>query len=217
MIAWRPNRPPGSSTPATAVEVRRQELLAHRLDHLDADGGVIALVEVAVVAQLHPDAMPDPGRCGSLLSQFELFGRQRDGVHQRTPFGGLDAELTPARTDLDQAGARPDVGLVQQSVDLGPLRRTPGQRRPAPPNHAAEYVIVSSRNVANMLVREVVVLVDVVPRAVARVALGRRAAGFEPTPHDPERSRDQHVESTRERREEVTEIGAGASASTPPP
>ena len=56
-----------------------------------------------------------------LPGQLLLLGRQRHRPHQGAARGGTDAQLAPARADLEYATAGADLGGVEQAVDLVPL------------------------------------------------------------------------------------------------
>ena len=52
----------GREQPVEGPEVGRPEPVADRLDHLDRQHGVVAAVDVAVVAQVDLDPVGQPGR-----------------------------------------------------------------------------------------------------------------------------------------------------------
>ena len=112
-----------------ALEVRRQELGAHGLEHLDADHPVVPrrLVrrprQPPVVAQVHLDAPAQPGRGDARARLARLLDAQRQAgdAAPRAPHR-LDREAAPARADLEHVVVRPDARQLDEAAQLGGLR-----------------------------------------------------------------------------------------------
>ena len=150
----------------------RPVLAADGLEHLDRDDGVERRVgDVAVVLQPQIDVVADMRGVNAPLRPGQLFGRQRHAGRpaRRIPRRGL-GQRTPAAADLEQALARLHAALVERTQHLGALRV--GQRPAAvalEPGAGVVHRLVEPQPVER--VAQVVVGVDVVPAAAARVAV----------------------------------------------
>ena len=188
----------GRQDAVEGLEVRRPELVPDRLDHLDRDDGVVrrALLDGAVVAEVHAHPVGHAGRRDPVAGQGLLLGGQGDRADASAAAGGADGQLAPAGADLEQAGAVADAGGVEQPVDLAGLRL--GQRlggglaagRDGDEMSRRRRVVTDrgveqGRGVAQRLVeerreevvRQVVVVGDVVAAVGLRAALRARRAG----------------------------------------
>ena len=182
--------------------------MAHGFDHLDADDRVVTILDVAVVAHLYVDASRHAGAPGTLAGPRRLLLRQRERGDGRTSLRGAHRERAPAGADLEQPGAEPDAGGVEQRVDLAPLRI--GQRLIGRHFVAVHGVGVEARaRVGHGLVEElreeivgqVVVTTDVVARTRLRVALGVRLVAHVEVTQALHPRGHQLVHARRERRE----------------
>ena len=156
-------------------------LRAHGLDHLDGDDRVIGAGGLAVVAQLHIHQVGQPLGRDTLARQVRLLGRQRHRGDLRTAPCGMQRQLAPAGTDLEDATARTHPGAVQGPLDLGVLRggeivlRVPVEEG----RGIAEALVEEGRE---EVVGEVVVGADVALRPGHRVLLPERTPrGVQPT------------------------------------
>ncbi|GAA4735305.1 hypothetical protein Prum_084760 [Phytohabitans rumicis] len=176
----QPDPAAGREEPVQGREVGGPVAFPDGLDHLDAEDGVERLrLDVPVVAQVDGHPVGDAGRGGPAYRQVALRGGDGDGVHQGAAPGGADGQLAPAGADFEYAGAGADLGPVQQAVDLPALGVAEiGRRRPA------RVRVEQRRRVRHRLVEEegeevvgqVIVMLDVAPRTVHCVLLGRRDA-----------------------------------------
>ncbi|KAF1858522.1 hypothetical protein Lal_00015039 [Lupinus albus] len=102
-----------------AVEVRRQVVHAHVLEHADARDPVELAGDVAVVLQPDLDAVLQAGLRHALARQFVLALGQRDTHAARAEFAGrADHERAPAAADVEQRLARLHADLGEDVVDL---------------------------------------------------------------------------------------------------
>ena len=109
------------------AEILRPVLLADRFEHLDRDNGVVFAVQVAVVAQLQPDAVLQRQRRDTALGDFQLRRRNRHAMHfdalQRRMFG----KAAPAAADLEHALARLQPQRIDDALVFALLRRVQRQ------------------------------------------------------------------------------------------
>ena len=170
--------PAGHHQPVQRLKVRGPEPVSDRLDHLHGQHGVVAAVDVAVIAQVDLDAVGQSRRGHPLTGQSLLLGGQRDRTDLRASRRRPDAQFAPARADFEHSAARPDARGVEESVDLAPLGL--GEARCLAGGQAVEQRAGVRHGLVEELgeqvVGQVVVLGDVEPRLRAAVVL-RIAAG----------------------------------------
>ena len=201
-------RPPGPEAARQAVEERGPVRLSHRLDHLDADDRIERLVDVAVVLL----AVRDRAIATRVLAPGDLLVGQAHGGYLRAAIGQGDGERSPAAADLQHLARAGDP--VGDRVELAPLRRL--QRIV----HAGEQrARVAHRRIEPggvEVVAEIVVRVDVAPRARSRVAVNRVQRARRPAPRSARPCRAaQRLRVGDEQREQRHRVGAVPLAGLP--
>ena len=143
-----------------------------------------------------------------------MLRREGDRGDGGPPTGGADRQLAPAGADLEHPAAVPDVGGVEEGVDLAELglvevllrarsgvveqRRAVGQRRV---EEGREEVVA-----------QVVVRTDVAARALERVAHVLRDGPVDQAPQRQQGLGHELAHPSRERHECLGEVGAGRGA-----
>ena len=148
-------------------EVGRPVLLADRLDHLDADDRVVLAGDLAVVDELEVDV--DTGRGEPLLGEGRLLGRQRHRGHLGTALRGTDRQGAPSAADLEHPRARGDVASSRIASILRVCAASRCLLGALEPGGGVGHRRVEERR--EQIVGQVVVGVDVLARALDRVAL----------------------------------------------
>jgi hypothetical protein len=195
----------GREQPVQRPEVVRPVPLGDGLDHLDGQDRVVLPAHLAVIQQVHADLAGQAGRGDPVLSQVALLRRERDRAHGGAAGCGLDRQFAPAGADLQYPAARPHPGRVEQPVDLAPL----GGREPAVARIREQCRRVGHRLVQEQreqVVRQVVVLMGVNPRAgLVRVGPGGRA-GHVQSPQPLQLPRDQPVHPAAEQGQQPGQV-----------
>ena len=96
--------------------------MAHGLDHLHRNHGVIASGDVVIIAHLDSHPVRLGGRSDPLPGQPPLLFGGRDRADLGPAGGRADRQLAPPGADFQQPGTGADAGRIQQSVDLVALR-----------------------------------------------------------------------------------------------
>ncbi|MNX87010.1 hypothetical protein D3C86_1189180 [compost metagenome] len=87
----------------TLLEVRRQEAVADRLDHLDGDQLVVLTGEIAVVLEQQRDLVLQPQRFNAFCGESVLLFGERGGGDFATVFlRGVQRHAAPAGADFQQ-------------------------------------------------------------------------------------------------------------------
>ena len=114
-------QPIGFQQPVHGVEVERQILQAHVLEHADARHLVIELapVEVAVIPELHRDPILEPRLRDPESRNLELLGAQGDAVSPHTVVAGrMDHQGSPSAPDVEESFTRPQQELPADVLEL---------------------------------------------------------------------------------------------------
>jgi hypothetical protein len=153
----------GGEQTVDGAEVVRPEALAHRLDHLDADDGVVLADGVAVVADGDRDAVGDTGPLGAGPGELRLLHRQGQRGDAGAALRGTDGRLAPPGADLEDVLAGTDAGHVEDAVDLAVLGVDEGLVRAlrVEPGRGVHHRLVEEQR--EQAVRQVVVPVHVLP------------------------------------------------------
>lgn len=200
----------GRQQPVDGLEVGRPELLAHRLDHLDAHDSVELPRHLSVVLELHVDPVGQPQRGDPFLREGLLLPGQRDRRDKGAAGRRADRQLAPTGADFEQPGACGDTGRVEGGIDLATLGRgqillAPRSRRLVEQCAAVGHRLVEEAR--EQVVAEVVVRRDVGARPFRGVAVVMRDGPL----HDPAKGEDrpgqQPFDPGGKRREQVTQIG----------
>ena len=113
--------PAGREEPVEGGEVGGPVGLADRLDHLDADDGVVLAVDLAVVLQSDVHAVGHAGRVDPLAGELQLLSGEGDRGDLGSSLRRADGERAPSGADLQQPGAAAYAGEVEDPVDLAQL------------------------------------------------------------------------------------------------
>ena len=153
--------------------------MADRLHHLDRHDLVELAGEVAVVAELHVDAVREAGGGDAPAGEVELLAGDRDGGHvAAVGAGGVERPAAPAGTDLEHAIAGGEAELAAQGVVLLPLRRLEGEiRRGGGPLRGGIHQRGIEKE-GEEIVREIVVLADVAAGGGAGVGTEQMAGAI---------------------------------------
>ena len=116
----------GFKCPVDDLEVGVVVPQTNGLDHLAADERVELTLEIlgelAIVQQVHADAVRHAGFRSAPLRHRLLLHGERDGVDSRAELRSLDCHRTPARADLKQAVTRLHARVREDVVNLANLR-----------------------------------------------------------------------------------------------
>src|SRR6202050_5319144 len=164
-------------TPAAAAEAALRDvteraivLYAYVLEHAHGDEGVVAAVDVAIVVQHVLDTPGEPLALRPLARPGDLLLRDVEGAYPHAVFARhVQRQRAPAAAGFDDGLAGFQLQLAAHVVhlgDLGLIERGSRRRvvRAGIGHGAAEPQRVE-------LVADVVVVVDVVARAVERIAM----------------------------------------------
>ena len=147
---------------------------ADMLEHANRDDAVILAAFLAIVAQMKVHAVGEAGRSGAALRHFELFLRQGQSGHLGAAFAGeIECEPAPARADVEHLLPRAQQQLGRDMPLLVGLRCLEVVLRRLEIGAGILAVAVEEQFVE--LVGQIVMVLDVAPRAVNRVVLMDRA------------------------------------------
>src|ERR1019366_500809 len=108
---------------AAFAEIRIDELMPDRFDHLDRDGLVELAAEVAVILEQHGDAIRQALGGDFFDGVVVLRARNRGGRDATSVvFGRVNRKPAPSRADLDEVIAGAKIELAADAIDLGRRR-----------------------------------------------------------------------------------------------
>ena len=140
------------------------------LEHADRDDPVELRVERAVVGELEARAPLKTALARALIGDRMLLGRKRDAGHLHVEeVGKENAEAAPAGADVEDVLAGLERKLGGEMALLGPLRFFETGARPVEIGAGILHVGIEEEAVDAPV--EIVVVLDVAPRAEDRVVL----------------------------------------------
>ena len=161
--------------------VRRQQLAqfaekhrilvdADMLEHADRDDAVVVPALLAVVAQIKPHPVGQPGGGGAPIRDLELFlGQGQPGDVGAALAGQVQRQPAPARADIEHPLSRPEQQLRRDVALLVLLRGVDVVVRRAEIGAGILPVAIEKQLVE--LVRQIVMMRHVAPRPRHRVVL----------------------------------------------